>query len=75
MALARCEKCGSTQGLKRTYTHHHDQVSSPSKRGLLCNARKCTRLALIWLTDDEEQKYLQGARAFQVRHAGDARLN
>ena len=75
MALARCEKCGSPQGLKHEYTHPHDQVSSSSKKGLLCNARKCTRLALIWLTDDEEQEYLQGVRAFGVRYAGDVQLN
>jgi hypothetical protein len=75
MASARCETCGSPQGLKHTYTHPHDQVSSPSKKGLLCNARKCTRLAQIRLTDDEEQQYLQGVRDFGVRCSGDVRIN
>jgi hypothetical protein len=75
MASARCENCGSPQGLKHTYTHPHEQVSSPSKKGLLCSTRNCTRLALIWLTDDEEQRYLQGVRAFRVRYSGDVQLN
>jgi len=73
MASARCEKCGSPQGLKQSYTHSHG-LASPEKR-ILCGTPSCTGSALIWLTDDEEQQYIQGVRAFRVRYSEDVQLN
>ena len=66
MASARCETCGSPKGLKQNYTHSHDQILSPPDKGFLCGAQNCTRPALIWLTDEEEQRYLQGVRLFRL---------
>jgi hypothetical protein len=64
MALARCKTCGSTQRLKQSYTYSHSVVSP---KRILCGAPSCTRLAaLIWLTDEEEQRYLQGVRVFRL---------
>jgi hypothetical protein len=65
MALARCGTCGSPQGLKDNYAHAHGQISLPNKR-VLCGAPSCIRLALIWLTDTEEQQYARGVRVFRV---------
>ena len=61
MALARCETCGPPRGLKRNYTHVH--VASVNS-GILCGAPTCIRSACIWLTDEEEQQYLDGERSF-----------
>jgi hypothetical protein len=70
MALARCTTCGRgrQQGLKHNYTHPHEQISLPANRLVFCGAKGCTRLAMIWLTDDEEEQYVQGVRAFPVAH-------
>lgn len=65
MASARCKTCGEPLGLKQNYTHPHDQISSPS-HAVLCGAPSCARLALIWLTDEEEAQYAQGVRVFRV---------
>lgn len=76
MASARSEACGSPQGLKHNYAHPHNQISSPPKREFLCGAPSCTRLALIWLTDDQEEQYVQGVRLFRVaQSAEEVRIN
>ena len=76
MASARCETCGSPQGLKQNYAHPHHQISSPPKREFLCGAPSCTRLALIWLTDDEEEQYVHALRLFRIAHrAEEVRIN
>jgi hypothetical protein len=74
MALARCETCGTPQGLKHNYAHAHDQVSPPDKL-ILCGAKGCARLARIWLTDDEELWYAQGVRIFRVLNRLAARVS
>jgi hypothetical protein len=51
MALARCVTCGRQQGLKRSYTHPHEQICLPANHVVLCGGDGCTRLAMIWLTD------------------------
>ena len=33
---------------------------------LLCGAQSCTRWALIWLTETEEQRYRAGVRIFRL---------
>jgi hypothetical protein len=63
MALARCETCGRPSGLKQTYSHVHAMVSSER---LLCGAPSCTRLALVWLTEEEQHRYAGGLRVFRV---------
>jgi hypothetical protein len=78
MALARCAACGRRrpQGLKHNYKHPHEQISLPANHGVLCGAKGCARLAMIWLTDDEESQYVQGVRAFRVgHHVGKVRIN
>ena len=62
MPLARCETCGCPQGLKHTYTTFHVSVGLR----LLCGAPTCTRLACIWLTDEEQLQYLSGQRSFRL---------
>jgi hypothetical protein len=75
MALARCLTCGHPQGLKLSYTHPHEQISLPAKRMVFCGATGCTRLATIWLTDDEEKQYVQGVRDFRIpHHVGKVRI-
>jgi len=74
MASARCESCGSPQGLKNSYRHGHDQIS-PTNKPILCGSPSCARFARIWLTDEEQQAYMQGVRVFRVsNHAVEARI-
>ena len=68
MALARCVTCGRPQGLKLNYTHSHEQISLSANYVARCGAKGCTRLAMIWLTDDEEKQYVQGIRDFRIAH-------
>jgi len=63
MGLARCETCGAPRGLKRNYTHVHNLVASVNS-SILCGAPTCIGPACIWLTDEEEQQYLDGERSF-----------
>ena len=63
MALARCEPCGSPQGLKQTYTYPHSVVSA---KRIFCGQPSCARPAMIWLTGEEEQRYRQGVRLFRL---------
>jgi len=69
MALSRCPTCGSPQGLKHNYPHFHAQVPSDS-RSILCGAPTCVRLGYLWLTDEEEEQYLAGQRAFPLSNRG-----
>ena len=62
MALARCKKCGSPQGLKHNYPHIHSCASG----GILCGAATCAAPAWIWLTEEEERQYNFGQRNFQI---------
>ena len=67
MALARCQSCGIPQGLKQNYRHPHGVISPPR---ILCGAPTCTSWAMIWLTDEEEQRYAEGIRVFRVSNRG-----
>lgn len=72
MALARCEECGSPKGLKQMYPYSHYLASLAQ---ILCGAPHCTRVAMIWLTDDEEQRYLQeGIRLFRISKGPEVEL-
>ena len=72
MALARCESCGSPRETKYRYTHPH-AVISPQR--LLCGAPTCVQAALLWLTDEEQQRYEQGVRVFQFsNHSAEAKV-
>ena len=66
MALARCESCGSPGKLKQTYAHAHAVISADR---LFCGSAMCTNLAMVWLTDQEQQTYAQGVRVFHLRGA------
>ena len=63
MALARCASC-TPKGLRQSYTYAHMPVQDKS---ILCGAATCTSYALIWLTDEEQQRYGSGVRLFRVR--------
>jgi len=63
MALARCETCGSPAGLKQTYNHAHAVISVER---IFCGAAMCAKLAMVWLTDEEQQTYTQGVRVFHL---------
>jgi hypothetical protein len=65
MALARCETCGSPQGLRRTYPHVH-ALAIPLSVSVLCGSPSCVRQALIWLTEEEEERYYHGQRSFRI---------
>jgi hypothetical protein len=65
MALARCELCGTPKGTRLSYPHCHKRLPDSGRR-VLCGATACTREANIWLTAEEEQEYLRGARYFKV---------
>jgi hypothetical protein len=69
MALGRCQLCGPPRGLKHNYTHGHNPVASVNSR-ILCGAPNCVRSVCIWLTDEEEQQYLNGQRSFQCSNHG-----
>jgi hypothetical protein len=70
MAIARCEVCSHAEGLKKQYPHEHAPVEGlANRRPILCGGPGCKRLALIWLTDEEEEQYRRGGRDFTVlRH-------
>ena len=71
MAIARCEICGHQQGTKQRYPHPHTVAPESSTHipRILCGTRLCTRPAMIWLTDEEEERYHRGERSFSViRH-------
>ena len=64
MALARCDKCGSPQPPLQSYPHLHAVLSDHQ---IMCGSTKCLRRdANIWLTNEEEERYLHGVRAFRV---------
>ena len=65
MAIARCGKHGEQQDTKLRYPHAHQP--HPNLR-LLCGARHCSHPALVWLSDEEEERYLGGVRSFSVIH-------
>jgi hypothetical protein len=69
MALARCQTCGSPRGLKHTYPHFHG-LGDFVRIDILCGAPTCVRRALIWLTDEEERKYVHGQRLFRILNRG-----
>jgi len=65
MALARCQTCGSPQGLRQKYPNFHTLANTVSI-DILCGSPTCARRAFIWLTDEEERQYLRGQRSFAV---------
>jgi hypothetical protein len=69
MALARCEICGGPQGLKQNYSHFHTPASAVSDN-VLCGSPSCARRGFLWLTDEEEQRYIRGERRFRVATRG-----
>jgi len=66
MALARCDTCGSPQGLQRNYLHFHALIPSGNFT-ILCGSPTCTHPpGCIWLTEEEEREYLNGRRSFRL---------
>ena len=66
MAIARCDKCGTPQGKTLKYVQFHKLEGGDR---IICGALNCTRPAsLIWLTEEEEEQYLQGERNFAVHY-------
>jgi hypothetical protein len=64
VAVARCKRCGAPADTKQRYPHAHMPV--PPSSHIYCAASNCSGLAMVWLTDEEEQEYLRGVRAFRV---------
>lgn len=66
MAIARCQQCGNPKDTKQQYPHPH---APQAERRIMCGSPKCTRPALVWLTDAEEWLYQRSAaRTFSVVH-------
>ena len=63
MAVARCDKHSKPQETRLRYAHVHQP--HPELR-IVCGATLCTRPALIWLSDEEQERYLRGVRTFGV---------
>ena len=64
MAIARCQQCGNPKDTKQQYPHPH---SPHAEHSIMCGSRKCSRPALVWLSDEEEQRYQRSAeRIFSV---------
>lgn len=69
MALGRCEICGCPKDTKRSYPYPHKRISGVGGR-VFCTARNCSREAeVVWLTEAEEQRYLDGLRVFRVPYS------
>jgi hypothetical protein len=64
MAILRCEKCGAPEGLKEKYPHRHELAPNPDP--LMCGAPNCTRRAVVWLGDTEQDQYSKGRREFRL---------
>ena len=73
MALARCEVCGCPDETKVRYPHPHKQ-NTVSDNAILCGASACVRQADVWLTDEEQEQYRQGARVFKIHHAREVKV-
>jgi hypothetical protein len=73
MALARCQTCGGPRGLKHEYPHFHTVADSVNIL-VLCGSPTCARRALIWLTDEEEQRYLDGQRSFPISNRAEVHV-
>ena len=59
MAVARCEACGQPQGMKQDYPHPHATTEATTgNQRILCGATSCSRVAVVWLTDAEEEEYV-----------------
>ena len=62
MAVARCQQCGNPKDTKQQYPHPH---SPHVEHGIMCE--KCSRPGLVWLSDEEEQRYKRSdERIFSV---------
>jgi len=66
MAIARCEACGEPKDTKQRYPHHHTPTSISAVPRIPCGAPNCARVALVWLSDEEEAAYHRGERSFRV---------
>lgn len=66
MAVARCEKHGAPKGTKRTY---HPQPVKPigyPTTAAICGRKGCEAPALVWLDNDDKQRYDGGARIMRI---------
>jgi len=56
--------------MKDEYPNAHIATQAQAEnRRILCAGTNCARIALVWLNDDEQERYHQGVRRFVVmRH-------
>jgi hypothetical protein len=68
MAIARCEQCGQPKATKPPAygSQPHLPVGHPNS-GIICGTKLCMNTAVIWLKLDEEQRYSNGERIFDIR--------
>ena len=69
MAVARCLAHGPPEGTTESYPHNHEPFEYPKNR-IFCGSAKCRELAYVWLTEEEEIRYVRGDRRFEVRRRG-----
>jgi len=62
MAVCRCRECGPPKGLVRVHLHRHNiaNIEPP----VFCGRTSCMKPAVIWLTDNEHERYGSGERVF-----------
>jgi hypothetical protein len=70
MAIARCERHGPPKGRRgNVYVASYQPVSHPDS-GVVCGKGDCEHAALVWLLAQEETRYKNGQRVFQLPNAG-----
>ena len=73
MAVCRCRKCGPPKGLVQDHPHRHDVAKIEPT--VFCACSSCLNPAVIWLTEEEEERYRLGARTFTCGRRKDVVLD
>ncbi len=63
MALARCKKCGLSEGRTAVYVKMVEALGYPDT-ALVCGKAGCINPALICLNEEEWKEYQSGVRIF-----------
>lgn len=73
MAAARCDQHGKPRG--RTYQYGGPYLPLEPMPALICGRTRCNLPAsVVWLKSDEEERYQQGERVFDLNTYSGAKI-
>jgi len=64
MALVRCKQHGKPRG--RKYVTSKLPAGYPNQCAAICGREGCPNVGFVWLTADEKNAYVKGARIFNL---------